>query len=463
MKKFLNKKGIFLLLTLLLMSSLIYKGISGTASLLISSGIVLLGLLSIYCTAVAFYNVFISFKGFGKAERDYDLIEDKARFLILVASHNEEKVIASTVENLREIEYDKNLYKIMVVNDNSTDGTEQECIRVGADYVNTNGGLFEREAVGKPGGLQYALRYLGFEKLKDEYDLVLILDADNHVSPNILKELNSQWFAKNKPTAIQSYLDSKNYDKILSFGYANAYVVSNRFFQLAKYRLGLPCALGGTGFAVTTEYLINSGGFNYKSLTEDLEMEIDIVNDGGQVLWNHFARIYDEKPDDIKISIKQRTRWMQGHWFVAFNNFVPLATKFFKEFKFKYLDQLVYLFGGAKVVQLSVIALSAIVAIAGKIINSEFMVLSDAFMFVLDAMFNVSIIYIILFVYQMIVIPYYAYKHDSRMKFNLFKMLISSFYYAITFMYCQLVGLFKWKQQHTWVKTEHKVKKVKGH
>ena len=461
MRNYFKKKNMFLLLILLLISVLVNKGIFGVISILISTGIISLSLLGVYCTSVAFYNVFISFKGFGKAKRDYDLIEDKAKFLILIASHNEEKVIASTIENLREIDYDKNLYKIMVVNDNSTDRTEEECIRVGAEYINTNGGLFEREAVGKPGGLQYALRYLGFEKLKDEYDLVLVLDADNHVSPNILKELNSQWFAKNKPTAIQSFLDSKNFDKILSFGYANAYVVSNRFFQLAKYRLGLPCALGGTGFAVTTEYLINSGGFNYKSLTEDLEMEIDIVNNGGEVLWNHFGRIYDEKPDDIKISIKQRTRWMQGHWFVAFNNFMPLVTKFFKERKLKYLDQLIYLFGGAKVVQLTIIILSGIVSIIGKIINSEIIGLSNFYMFVLNSMFNVSIVYLTLLIYQMVIIPYYAYKHDTRIEFNFFKMLISSFYYAITFMYCQLAGLFKWKHQHTWVKTEHKVKKIK--
>lgn len=418
-------------------------------------------ILGVYCTFVSIYNLIIGLRGFGKAKRNYEIIPDEAKICILVACHNEEDVIASTVENLREIDYDKNLYEIVVVNDNSTDGTEDELKKVGVRYINTNEGLFPREGVGKPGGLQYALRALGFEKVKKDFDLVMVLDADNHVSPNILKELNSQWIGTGRPTAIQSYLDSKNFDKVLSFGYANAYIVSNRFFQLAKYRWGLPNALGGTGFVVSTDYLIESGGFNYKSLTEDLEMEIEIVNRGGKVVWNHFARVYDEKPDDIKISIKQRTRWMQGHWYVAFTNFVPLVKNFIKERRWSYADQLIYLFGGAKTVQLVIMTFGLLLSSAVMFLLKDFVAGQEVFIKLVEMLFSVSTIFFISFIYQMMIIPIYAYKVDSRIKFNMFKMLISSFYYAITFMYCQMMGLFKWRHQHTWVKTQHKVDKIK--
>lgn len=423
--------------------------------------VLIMFILGLYCTFVSIYNLIIGLRGFGKAKRDYEIIPDKSKICILVACHNEEDVIASTVENLREIDYDKNLFDIVVVNDNSTDNTENELKRIGVNYINTNEGLFPREGVGKPGGLQYALRALGFEKVKENYDLVMVLDADNHVSPNILRELNSQWIGKGKPNAIQSYLDSKNFDKVLSFGYANAYVVSNRFFQLAKYRWGLPVALGGTGFVVSTDYLIESGGFNYKSLTEDLEMEIEIVNRGGKVLWNHFARIYDEKPDDIRISMKQRTRWMQGHWYVAFTNLVPLLKNFIKEKRWSYLDQVIYLFGGAKTVQLVVMITGFLLASGVMFLFNNVSGAQETILKLAEMLMTVSVVYFISFIYQMMIIPYYAYKHDSRIKFNFFKMLISSFYYAVTFMMCQMVGLFKWKHQHTWVKTDHKVNKVK--
>ncbi len=217
------------------------------------------------------------------------------------------------------------MYDIYVVNDNSTDRTGAICEEKGMKYVNTSEQLFPREGVGKPAGLQYALRHLGFDKLTEKYDCLMILDADNHVDSNVLQELNSQYIAKDKPEAIQIYLDSKNSATNLSLGYAMSYYLTNRFFQLAKYRLGLPNAIGGTGFIVKMEYLMKHGGFRFDSLTEDLELEMEIVKDNGRVLWNHFVRVYDEKPDNFKISIKQRTRWSQGHWYVAFTNFKPMV------------------------------------------------------------------------------------------------------------------------------------------
>lgn len=419
-----------------------------------------LSLFSILILFTSLYYTLIGFKGFGKAKRDYNIREDKSKFLILVAAHNEENVIASTIENLKKIDYDKNLYDLYIVNDNSTDRTEDECKKMGVNYINTNGGLFPREGIGKAGGLQYALRFLGFEYIKSKYDLVMILDADNHVSTNILKEINSQWLEKGTPTVIQTYLDSKNYNKTLSLGYTSGYIITNRFFQFAKYKLNLPSSIGGTGFVVRSDYLIESGGFNYKSLTEDLEMQIEIVNLGGRILWNHFARVYDEKPDDLKVSMKQRTRWMQGHWFVAFNNFKPLITKFFRTFKWVYMDQLIYLFGGAKILQMLFMSIFFVVSLIFLLLGvKDISFISDYSLENFKFSSIVTILYFLNIFYQRFIVPIYAFKEDTDIEFNFFKILISSMYYAYTFMICQIVGLFKWKQQNVWIKTEHKFQK----
>ena len=41
---------------------------------------------------------------------------------------------------------------------------------------------------------------------------------------------------------------------------------------------------------------------------------------GKRILWNHTTRIYDDKPTRIRASLRQKTRWAQGHWFVALRN-----------------------------------------------------------------------------------------------------------------------------------------------
>ena len=282
----------------------------------------------------------------------------------------------------------------------------------------------------------------------------MILDADNHLYNNILKELNSQFIGKGRPEAIQTYLDSKNSANSLSLGYSMSYYITNSFFQLAKYRLVLPNAIGGTGFIVRLDYLMKHGGFRFHSLTEDLELEMEIVKDNGRILWNHFVRVYDEKPENFKVSIKQRTRWSQGHWYVAFTNFKPFMKKLFTEKgKLKVLDQLVYLFGMARAVQMTIVVVGIVAALSYSLATDNQQLMSAAGERFITLIFGASLISLVLFIYQLLICMYYAIKVDTKHKFKFFRMSVSVFYYAYTFIYAQVMGLIKWIQQHTWVKT----------
>jgi len=420
--------------------------------------LIFFGLLSVFVNLQALYYLFLSFFGFGKAKRDYKRIGDQTRFLILVAAHNEETVIGSTLENLKKIKYRKDLYDIYVVNDNSTDRTGLICDELGFKHIDTHEKKFPRAGFGKPAGIQYALRALGFEKLTEKYDCLMILDADNHVDPGILKELNSQFIQKGRPEAIQTYLDSKNITTSLSLGYALGYYYANRFFQLSKYRLGLPNAIGGTGFIVRLDYLIKHGGFVFQSLTEDLELEIQIVKDGGRILWNHFARIYDEKPERLKSSLKQRTRWSQGHWYVAFTNFIPLLREFFKvrgKRKWIILDQLFYLFNMGRSVHLLVALFGLLIVSVYRLFIKEWDVLTSFGFDLVNIIFGSSLFLFVNIFYQYFILLRYSVTHDSKLDFHFFKMFLSLTYYAYTFILSQIAGLFKFRNQQTWVKTEH--------
>lgn len=410
------------------------------------------------------YTILISFWGFGSVKRDYELLEDKTRFLILVAAHNEESVIENTINNLSQIDYDSNLYDIYIVNDNSTDSTGELCDQLGFKHIDTIENIYPREGVGKPGGLQYALRYLGFEKLLDKYDVLMVLDADNHVDKDILKELNSQWISKGKPEAIQSYLGAKNSKSFLSCGYATSYWITNRFFQLAKYKMGLPNCLGGTGFLIRLDWLIKENGFLCKSLTDDLETQIKIVENGGRILWNHLIGIYDEKPDNIKISIRQRTRWSQGHWFVAFKNYKTLQKMFLngsKKEKFKAFDQLLYLFGLGKGIQLLILIISMFIIFIYFLINKidvEIFFITNISL-IKNFIIPLTTINVLISIYCYLILPIYAFKKDKK-KVNYIKFFIGTLYFGSTYAITQLLGLIKWKKQGIWVKTPHKHQKV---
>lgn len=60
-------------------------------------------LLSFYFTIVYSYNMIVSFFGFKNIKRDYLIKQDRTKFLILVAAHNEESVIRETIKILNKL------------------------------------------------------------------------------------------------------------------------------------------------------------------------------------------------------------------------------------------------------------------------------------------------------------------------------------------------------------------------
>ncbi len=431
-----------------------------------------------YLFILSSYTIFLSFFGFYRNKKDYADISPEARFLILVAAHNEEQVIGETIANLNGIEYREDLFDIVVVNDNSTDGTGRICDKYGVSHVDTIEKEYPREGVGKPAGIQYALRKLGFENIKKKYDLIMVLDADNFVDSNILSELNSQWISKGKPEAIQTYLDCKNSKSLLAFGYCTSYWMMNRFFQLSKYRLGLPNAIGGTGFVVTSKFLLDNGGFCFKSLTEDIELEIAIVRNHGRILWNHNTRIYDEKPDNLKVSLKQRYRWSKGHWYVAFTNLFSLLWLTLKERKWAYIDQLLYLFSMGRALQVLIISMNILLLTLLKGERSEVYAASTAIknsisydssfgerliqtLMTVDwasMIININIYALITIAYGMLILPIYGAWIDKRRILNPIKVFFSSAYFGLTFVVVQFIAIFRWRKQNTWIATPHNKK-----
>lgn len=418
-------------------------------------------ILTVWVYSQSFYFIFIGLWGYLPERRDYPIIKDKTKFLVLVPAHNEETVIFDTVTDFNNLSYDRSLYDIYVICDNCTDSTVDICRNNHFKYIDTSENLFVRKGVGKPGALQYAMEYLSDNGEFKNYDMTVILDADNLVDRNFLVELNSQYVSKHHPEAIQVYLDSKNTKAFLSLGYAESYWTMNRFFQLAKYRLGLPNSIGGTGYAVKNSWLEDNNGFISKSLTEDLEMEIRIVESNGKILWNHFTRIYDEKPTRLKASLVQRTRWSKGHWYTAFHNFVPLTVLAIKKHDWKYVDQLNYLFSMRQnfvVVLLIVITVlnffSGIFSgLSGNELVSDVSTTFSSF-FVPKTGLNLAIL-----LYGFI--PYiYGYCADSRNPITVYrigKSVLAILFFSITYYFSQLAGLFTFKNQSVWKHTAHSV------
>ncbi len=266
-------------------------------------------------------------------KKDYKPVN---RFAIVVAAHNEEQVITPLIENLKNMDYPKELFDIFVVADNCTDKTALLARKAGAC-------VFQRFNDAKR-GKGYALEWL-FAKvfaLKQTYDAFVIFDADNLVKMNFLSEMNNKLCEGEK--IIQGYIDSKNpYDTWVTNTFSIAFWLMNRMIQLARFNLGISNTLAGTGMCISYDVL-KKLGWGAHSLTEDLEFTMRALAYGIKTGWAHDAVVYDEKPLTFMQSCRQRKRWAQGQVDVANRYLLLLIFKGVREKNWMYFDAALHLF-----------------------------------------------------------------------------------------------------------------------
>jgi hypothetical protein CLOSPO_02461 len=247
------------------------------------------------------YQFIISITSLIKFKEKPMITDKKHRFIIALPANNEESVIGNLIKSLQMQDYDKSLYDIYVIADNCTDGT--------ANVARENGAIvYERfDEDKKTKG--YALNWF-LDKMKDkkeDYDALLVFDADNVVDKNFLNVMNKKLCQGE--VLVQGYRDIKNpTDTWVSGGYAIFYWTMNRLYHLARYNMGLSPLINGTAFMVKWDILIDEG-WNTKTLTEDIEFALINISKGVKLGWAKDAIVYDEQPLTFKQSWKQRERW----------------------------------------------------------------------------------------------------------------------------------------------------------
>ncbi len=403
----------------------------------------------VWLTVMLIYQLYLTVFGFKRDTRDYQEHEPESRFLVLVPAHNEEKVIGDMIRNLQAMDYPAELYDFYIIADNCTDSTAEVARSLGAHVL-----VHEKDGpdapTGKPIALKAALEALGDYAAR--YDLLMIFDADNLMDTNMFREVNSQFLDKGRPDLIQCYLGAKNKSGAVAWFYYTSYTVTNRFFQLAKHRQGLNCSVGGTGYAITTSYLKERGGWTTASLTEDIEIQVEATLDGRRILWNHNTRVYDEKPTSFRASVRQKTRWAQGHWFVALRNTGKLFRQLFTG-KLR--------FGEFVSVFLYMYSLSTYLVTIVMLLCTLLLMLPGFNYAAQNTSALSQVMGVLIFLYSYFGLFYMADWMDNGIRFQwrtLPMMLVSFVANMAVGAISQVVGLCLWRHQQHWVKTEHKIR-----
>lgn len=229
------------------------------------------------------------------------------RYAILIAARNEEAVLPYLLESIRCQTYPDSLVTTYVVADNCTDETAR-IAKEGGAIVFTR---FSTSQVGKGYALNFLLEQIRNTTGLDSYDTFLVFDADNLLSPDYIERINV--IPSMGYDVFCGYRNSKNLGSSwVSAGHAVWYLHDSVHLNRSRMLLGVPCAVTGTGFGFTRELLEACGGWNFFTLTEDVEFNTWCAVHGVRSGYCHDAILYDEQPEMLRQSWRQRTRWVQG-------------------------------------------------------------------------------------------------------------------------------------------------------
>ena len=264
------------------------------------------------------------------------------RYAILISARNEADVIGILIDSIKAQNYPADMVDTWVIADNCTDNTAEIARGKGAFVVERE----NKELIGKGYAINYLLSHISNEGRDWNYDGYFVIDSDNILDPDFVAEMNKA--VASGCRVATCYRNSKNYgDNWLSASYALWFLRESKYLNNARQLLGLSAACSGTGFVVHRDILEKYGGWNYFTLTEDVEFTFAMVAAGEKIGYCAAAIVYDEQPVRFKDSWKQRTRWVKGY-FQAYTRYgLKLLKRLLTKGDFSCYDMLVSTFVGA--------------------------------------------------------------------------------------------------------------------
>ncbi len=227
----------------------------------------------------------------------------RPRLAVLVPAHNEELVIAATLTGIRSQLQSGD--RLVVVADNCTDRTGEIASAEGAEVASR----LDLTRRGKSYALDFGLRYLE----GDPPDIVIVVDADCHLSPDALGRLAVLSAELNRPV-------QANYEMHLPPGpvqrsmmiAAFAWRVRNFVRPLGLQKLGLSCQLMGTGMAFPWT-LISQADLRSSEIVEDLALGLVLARAGKAPVFAPETVVSSVFPANAEGQQSQRARWETGH------------------------------------------------------------------------------------------------------------------------------------------------------
>jgi cellulose synthase/poly-beta-1,6-N-acetylglucosamine synthase-like glycosyltransferase len=271
-----------------------------------------------YFGYVSLYSFILSVGGLFYRSKVLHQSSEKRKIAVLIPAYKEDQVILEVAAQALHQSYPANKFDVVVIADSLKRATLEKLSRLPVALVEV---VFEKST--KVKALNKAMEIIG-----DNYDIAVVLDADNIMERNFLDRINNLFGMGY--FAVQGKRDPKNENTSMALLDGLSETINNFIYRQGTVALGMSASLNGSGMAF--EYSIykqimagmdSIGGF-------DRELELKLIERNMKVYFEKKAVVYDEKVANTEVFERQRKRWISSQFFYLKKYFIPGCLSIFR-------------------------------------------------------------------------------------------------------------------------------------
>lgn len=225
-------------------------------------------------------------------------------YAVIVPSYKEDAIIVKSVLENLTIAFPSNRYQIFVVADSLKKETLAKLEELPIEVIQV---MAENSTKAK--AVNAALNLIN----PSFYSHVVVLDADNVMSPNYLQKIDN--YLGDEIQALQTHRKAKNVNTTMAVLDAINEEVGNHIFRKGHAALGFSSALIGSGMVFKVEIFKSLMAPIRDTAGEDKMLEFALLEEKIKVEYLDDAIVYDEKVEQKEQFAGQRSRWVAARFY----------------------------------------------------------------------------------------------------------------------------------------------------
>lgn len=230
------------------------------------------------------------------------LSSQENKIAVLVPAYKEDEVIVHVSNKALEQSYPSDRYEVIIIADSLRPATLEQLRQLPIRLIEVS---FENST--KVKALNRAMAEIG-----DDYDIALVLDADNIMETRFLQKVNDVF--NDGHMVIQTRRAAKNKNTAYAVLDALSEIINNHIYRKGPSAVGLSGTLTGSGMAFDYMLFKNTMKTLKAVVGFDRELEYELLAQGVKSVYFDHIEVYDHKTDQPKAFANQRKRWISSQF-----------------------------------------------------------------------------------------------------------------------------------------------------